>query len=188
MNDFVVSVPRGLVSFQLCLIMKRKRDSDHRNEPKSCLVKVFTGGMGSVQSAQFFIALDEVVGRYYHQDDALIIVVERIGTEEVRKKGWNVQQFISWLVSGDVYFILSHPGQGISVTLGWDLGSLGDDLVAGLRGHLGFPAGDSLRCPVFTQDKYNYLDACRTICLPSLRIARTQDGYLNADIRAQVIR
>jgi hypothetical protein len=37
-----------------------------------------------------------------------------INVEDVRKSSFSLIQFAEWLANGDIYFILSHPVQGIS--------------------------------------------------------------------------
>jgi len=55
-----------------------------------------------------------------------------------------------------------------------------------LHYHDGFPTGNFLRCPVFTQDKYEYLSVMGSLANPTLRIYLNESGdftYMTQVIR-----
>jgi len=60
------------------------------------------------------------------------------------------------------------------------LTNLGNFLSEELKSSIGYPQSDKLLCPVFLQDKFMYLEACREICNPSLKLERTVSGILNS--------
>jgi len=60
---------------------------------------------------------------------------------------------IDWLLDSDIHIIATHVHQGIPR---WSASIVYTELQR-LRNHCGFPSGDQLQCPVFTQHKFNYL-------------------------------
>jgi len=75
---------------------------------------------------------------------------------------------INWLLEGDIHFIISHIHQGI---VNVNMNKLYKSIMK-LHDHPGFPVGDSLQCPVFTQDKFMYLQALmpKGMCNPTLKV------------------
>jgi hypothetical protein len=43
------------------------------------------------------------------------------------------------------------------------------DLIYSLTSYKGFPQSMKLRCPIFTQDKFDYVRACSHITIPTFR-------------------
>lgn len=73
-------------------------------------------------------------------------------------------------LEADLHFILAHPHQGAKIKqLGWDMVRLGDNLQR-LYYHVGFPRAGELRCPIFLQDKYEYLHVLGSNANPTMRI------------------
>lgn len=79
--------------------------------------------------------------------------------DDVKAKKWGQAEIIEWLKGSDIHFILCHMHQGIKHTR-WDCFKLCIDLME-LDFHLGFPMAEHLCCPIFTQNKLNYLSALR---------------------------
>jgi len=75
---------------------------------------------------------------------------------------------INWLLEGDIHFIISYIHQGI---VNVNMKKLYTSIMK-LHDHPGFPVGDNLQCPVFTQDKYNYLSVLMTkgLCNPTFKV------------------
>jgi len=71
-----------------------------------------------------------------------------------------------WLVESDIHFFLTHP---IQAMYNWDCEDLFLQLER-LRDHEGFPSGDQIYCPIFTQDKYKYISCVPGITNPTLKI------------------
>ena len=59
---------------------------------------------------------------------------------------------INWLLGGNIHFIIGHIHQGI---VNINMNKLYTAIMK-LQHRPGFPVGDNLQCPVFTQDKYTY--------------------------------
>jgi hypothetical protein len=55
-----------------------------------------------------------------------------------------------------------------------------------LRNHLGWPADDSFDCPIFTQDKFDYLSRLPAITNPTLKIQLPFPDDINASKHKQL--
>ncbi len=71
---------------------------------------------------------------------------------------------INWLLEGDIRFIISHIHQRI---VSINMNKLYIEITR-LHDHPGFPNGIYLLCPVFTQDKYKYLQAMMPKHFPAI--------------------
>lgn len=97
--------------------------------------------------------------------------------KDIRANQWNELDLVSWLEYGDIYLIACHPHQGTPKD--WIPENLYDMIIHKLSHRIGFPRGDSLKCPIFRQDKLSYIHAVYDICIPTLRIrTHTQRDYL----------
>ena len=94
---------------------------------------------------------------------------------------WGFERIIKWLKESDIHFILCHMHQGRKFPYQWDC----TQFLLNLRDldyHLGFPMGESLSCPIFTQNKLNYLSAIRTRTNYTLPIQlNSLDDYTDHD-------
>ena len=96
------------------------------------------------------------------------IRVVTLDCSEVNKYKLTEMDIVNWLLKGDIHFIISHIHQGI---VNINMNKLYSSIVK-LHDHPGFPSGDSLQCPVFTQDKYKYLTALmpKGMCNPTFKV------------------
>lgn len=76
-----------------------------------------------------------------------------------------------WLIDSDIHFILSHVHQGMLLQHhhDWTVDNIESQL-SRLMNHRGFPLGQNLRCPIFLQDKWRYLDAIKMLTLDTLKV------------------
>lgn len=87
---------------------------------------------------------------------------------DINKHQMTEMEIIDWLFQGDIHFIISHIHQGIvNINMKKLYTAIGK-----LYDHPGFPDGDGLQCPVFTQDKYKYLSALmpKGMCNPTFKV------------------
>lgn len=130
-------------------------------------IRVFTGGHEGLQIKNFMQAYQHL-GKV--TDECLVTY---ISIKHVKDAGWNPEQLVDWLLEGDVHFILSHVHQGLSKQgvsqMGWNMIDLAQQ-IARLDLHPGFPSGQNLRCPVFTQNKMEYLSAIPSFVNYSLQV------------------
>jgi hypothetical protein len=130
------------------------------------VIHVFKGGVNSIQSGPFI----EAVSIY----DFDKISVEYMTVKDVKDRQWEPKNLVEWLLSSDVHFILCHVHQGLE-PLHWNMLVLQQQL-GRLHYHDGFPNGINLKCPAFTQDKYQYLKAAKSIVNNTLKIVLTANG------------
>ena len=97
--------------------------------------------------------------------------------QDIRGK-FTPSDLFRWLWDGDYYFIIGHVHQGLD---NMNVHELWDKL-SWLASREGFPGGLQLRCPVFTQDKFVYITACREITLPTLKIVFDEYGDAADDV------
>ena len=144
-----------------------------KNIGDTVIVRVFTGGIDSVQSGAFIHAMSSVQKRFY---TSINIVLETLTTSELCKNKWQPDQFVEWLLNSHVHFILAHIHQSLLLhNLVWDM-EIACQQYYRLKYHLGFPSGDQLRCPVFTQDKIKYIECLQQLTIKTMTIPLTIDG------------
>lgn len=143
------------------------------------IIRVFIGGRNSIQSTKF-------TGAWYRLNfDTNDYIVEYINVDDVKKQSWTTEQFINWLLTSHVHFILSHVHQGLR-TLNWNMENLGIQL-SRLKYHPGFPKLTNLQCPVFLQNKYAYIESCPS-CNITKQIFLTESGEFSEIIQAEIKR
>jgi len=145
------------------------RGSDRQ---KAFIIGVFTGGLRGVQVDQFQQALNLVIQEFelYYNPGKLQISVFYISAKDIAKSRMSPTQLIDRLLDSDVHFILSHIHQSLlNRNIGWRI----DDLLGNLerlKYHKGFPYGEQLSCPVFTQDKYQYISKIAGYSIPTMKL------------------
>ena len=82
----------------------------------------------------------------------------------IKDNSWNPKDLVDLLMNSDVHFIITHIHQGLE-QLGWDMVELYNE-VQRFRYHIGYPNRIHLRCPIRTQDKFDYFSAL-AICNPT---------------------
>ena len=91
-----------------------------------------------------------------------------LSCSEVKDYKLTEDDIINWLLEGDIHFIISHIHQGI---VNINMNKLYASIMK-LHDHPGFPVGESLQSPVFTQDKYKYMSILMSkgLCNPTLKV------------------
>lgn len=142
------------------------------------LMRVYQGGVLGIQYNAFCVHVNKLA-----QD--LNFEVEVYSIKDVSEAKLTEAGFAEWLLASDVHFILSHPHQGEGIrALGWHMTILDVNLQR-LKYHKGFPTGIELTCPVFLQNKYEYLKSLGAAANPTLRIdfiASNEYEHLRASI------
>ena len=149
------------------------------------LVRVFTGGLDSVQSGPFLHAMSSVQRRL---SSRMRIVVETLSTQELCRRKWQPDQMMNWFLPSHVHFFLAHIHQSLLLhNLVWEM-EYACQQYNRLKYHLGFPSGDQLRCPVFTQDKIKYVECLQTLAVKTMTVPLTADGIFDHNCLADVER
>lgn len=134
---------------------------------KIVLFRIFTGGKDYAQGTSFLSAVQEL-RLPPHQ-----YKMEMINITQIKDNKWSCGQLVDWLLDSHVHLILSHVHQGYSganqLMMGWNMEELAYELNR-LKHHVGFPMGASLSCPVFTQDKFRYINAVPGFCNPTFQV------------------
>jgi hypothetical protein len=132
--------------------------------------RCFAGGREGTQYPPFKIAAGLV--RTHLKDENVVFQI--IDVKFLRENTWSVRDFVNWLLSGHIHFIIAHIHQGLQA-IGWEIEDLYAELLR-LRDHPGFPRANKLECPIFTQDKFKYLDALPPgYTMPSCRVPLSRD-------------
>jgi len=142
------------------------------------IIRVFLGGHKGAQSIPWTSALQMLrlpENRF---------LVQEVTIKDVKDREFTPRGLVDWLLDSDIHIILSHLHQGSSgqneQQLGWNMDELARQ-VSRLRDHVGFPTGHHLECPVFTQNKYEYLKAVPRYVNPSLRVQLSTDPHFQYD-------
>jgi hypothetical protein len=107
------------------------------------------------------------------------ISVEMLNLKTLREGVWSLPDFVNWLLQSHIHFIIAHPHQGTE-SFGWSIESIYAELQR-LKHHQGFPSGKHLDCPIFTQDKWNYIKALPDeITMPTFKIPISSDMDMRA--------
>jgi len=126
------------------------------------LMRVYAGGESGVSANSISCAISAILKQF--EASTPQILVETKGIQEIRS--WSPSELVDWLLGSDVHIIGTHMHQGIPR---WNAAHVWLELQR-LKGHHGFPTGDNLMCPVFTQHKFHYLCALRSFVAPTLAV------------------
>lgn len=128
------------------------------------VLRVYQGGRNAYQVYSICEAMSELKLKYNN------LTVETLITDDMKAMRFTEEDFVNWLLDSDIHLIHTHIHQGIDM-LNFDMNELKKQLRR-LSHHPGFPNGIYLTCPVFTQDKYNYLKILMEngSCNPTLKI------------------
>lgn len=133
------------------------------NIKPTIIVRVFAGSLGNIQESLLIPELRSPLLPVNH-------VVEVLTMNVIRKSTplFTPSDLVEWLLSSHIHFIPCHPHQGAS-GLNWDVVDLYNQLKR-LEDHPGFPNKGYLTCPIFTQNKIEYLHAVPQFTNPTLQI------------------
>lgn len=127
------------------------------------IVRVFVGGYDSEQDIPFYAAVNSLGGSFNPRKfDFQYKFIKDVGDQQ-----WGARDLVNWLLASHVHFIICHPHQGLE-DMCWYMDDLYKQILR-LFYHPGFPTGDQLRCPIFTQDKIRYIKALQPVgwCTPT---------------------
>jgi len=148
------------------------------------LCRVFVGGRASVQIKLFEVAFAESIASQVGRSSKCELSIEYLTTADIKIREWDFSQLCTWLLSAQFYFILNHPHQGVKF---WDCRSIAPELARLEYTVESYPTGDNLKCPIFVQDKYEYIKACRELCIPTFRV-RFPVGDVEIGPHSKIIR
>ena len=151
---------RGIQSASLAEELRKKLQ-------KYIIIRVFSGSFNNKQSNAFQCGLEEVQ-RDVQLKFGVVLNIE-IMTNNVAKTTFeDSNELFVWLLNTDIHFILCHPHQGLVHK--WKPNDIYKNITL-LKNHFGFPFRSQLLCPVFTQNKYDYIYAVKDICIPTVIVS-----------------
>lgn len=148
------------------------------------LVRVFTGGKASIQSGPFSSAIRRIQREC--RGTSKVPYVEYMDTQMLAESKWQPHQFVEWFLHSHVHVIIAHSHQSLfNHNLMWNMSEALAQFQR-LRYHAGFPTGNQLRCPVFTQDKIDYIRCLGELAVTTITIPVTECGNYPKDCLAKV--
>ena len=151
------------------------------------VVRVFSGAIYSTQAGPFKAAM-QAFKRSQSSSISRTIIVEEIDTKTLCSLKWQPYQFCNFLLHSHCYFMLAHPHQSLLLhQLLWYMPEALAEYNR-LKYHNGFPSGEQLRCPVFTQDKIEYIKRLGDLALPTLTVPLDEEGMYTDTCLAEVQR
>lgn len=85
-----------------------------------------------------------------------LVRLETLTFKEIREAPhFTLRDFVDWLLGSHIHLITTHIHLGVR-GFDWSMRDVNLELER-LKSHVGFPSGDKLNCPIFTQDKFRYL-------------------------------
>jgi len=143
------------------------------------IIRIYGGGSSNIQTMQLLSAIREL------NIDQRFYTIEILTCDDVNKNHYSIQDIINWLLGSSVHFITGHVHQGLQLAVldskmltqtgsRFTMSSILCELQR-LKFHRGFPYGNYLQCPVFLQDKYEYLSILRNydMCNPTFKVDRS---------------
>lgn len=115
--------------------------------------RVYVGNSIGEQTNFFGLSLAKVIAHLGRV--GFSVQEESLTLTEARKRKYTVEALVDWLLSSHIHFVITHPHQGL-----WSSGGSAEDIYnefARLKYHPGFPMGPQTGCPIFTQNKWSYL-------------------------------
>ena len=154
------------------------------NEIKTITIHVWSGAEfeSSTTGGQRFWFQEGLKKVTFEYQD-LLFVVEYRSNKGIRENGYSIEDMFEWLWNCDIHYILTHVHQGITLHRDfpdWNIPSIINNL-NNLELHTGFPSGVLIKCPVFQQDKFKYVDVFmqKGLALPTLKIFLNDETYEN---------
>jgi hypothetical protein len=83
------------------------------------------------------------------------VIIEQKSISHIREDNLTIKNIVDWLLESHLHFVITHPHQGL-YNLGWSATDIYNEIFR-LKYHRGFPTLEKLKCPIFCQDKWIYL-------------------------------
>jgi len=148
------------------------------------LVRVFVGGKASIQSGPFSSAMKRIQREC--RASSRVPHVEYMDTQTLAELKWQPNQFVEWFLHAHIHGIIAHSHQSLFThNLMWNMSEALAQFQR-LRYHAGFPTGDQLRCPVFTQDKIDYIRCLGELAITTITVPVVESGKHTKDCLAKV--
>jgi len=139
------------------------------------LIRIFGGGSSSHQTLHLQGAISRL------NVDRKQCKVEVLNCDDVNTHHLSIRDVINWLLSSHIHICSAHLHQGIqreilaSQGFNWDMKNIRSEIQR-LKYHPGFPCGESLQCPVFLQDKFDYIKLLENCVNPTFKYVRPSNS------------
>ena len=144
-------------------------------------VRAFTGGDSAVQRDPFLLSFRRCSDAVFRKHK-IYIYIDYMDTKTLAKKRWSPVELIDWLLESHIHFITAHAHQGLrSHAVAWNMKIYMQQLQR-LQFHVGFPSNNQVSCPVFTQDKYQYLKHLGDMANNTFVAPITSDGEYDEEM------
>ena len=151
------------------------------------LIRAFIGGKKAIQYDALSTSI-KALSQHYSKIRNLNIRVEYMDVETMCRLKWKPKDLVDWSMKAHIHIHSAHSNQGLrSHGVSWSM----DDLLYQLKRlkfHVGFPSGDQLKCPIFTQEKYAYIKALGDMANNTHVVHLTKSGAYEPDIISSIQR
>ena len=113
-------------------------------------INVFQGGYEANQLK----ALKRAIAKF-QQSPRYKVDIRYYTCDNIKNKMLSEKEFVDLMLNCDFHFIITHIHQNMD-RLNWNMTTLYNEVLR-LQAHNGFPTGPELECPMFTQNKIEYL-------------------------------
>lgn len=142
---------------------------------KDYFCRCFTGGVRGSQSSHFKIATGKVLGALGDH----VVKFEEVNIVYFRESNWSPADLVDWLLESHIHFITCHPHMHLD-----KIAPCIDELYSELerlKYHSGFPSNEDIFCPIWRQDKIEYLRALPPrYILPTCQVPMSNDMCMEA--------
>ena len=125
------------------------------------------------------MAVEKVIAHFAGINFKVSAEYKTIDSMRYEGTGCTFSQVIDWLLGSHIHFVITHPHQGLH-NCGLSISEIYEE-VGRLTYHLGFPSAEKLQCPIFSQNKWEYLQHLPSV-LPTHRIILREEA--ECDIEA----
>ena len=182
MSTLHESSGEDLDGFFVSALWERVNFSDLNSVKTSVIViHVYQGGISGHQIGPFQAAFADVQTKLLEIVSPRTIEAQYMTISDVCAQSWSIKQLVDWLLNSSIHFILTHVHQGFE-SHGNILNMKHVEMeLMRLQFHEGFPNGLQLYCPVFTQNKFRYLECLDDFTAPTISILLTSNGKFDVE-------
>lgn len=83
----------------------------YRSDASKIRIKVFQGGLVSVQTGPFTSALIRS-RNFFDSTGSTFPTIEFLNCEMARERNWGIKEIVDWALDSDIHIFTNHPHQG----------------------------------------------------------------------------
>jgi hypothetical protein len=140
--------------------------------------RVYWGNSDGEQAQSFTIAIRHVIK--YFEKSGHKVVEQHMTLKQMRDKHLSFGVVVEWLLGSHIHFLITHPHQGLESS-GLSISEIYNE-VQRLKYHPGFPSLEKIECPIFCQDKWEYLQHLPgAMIVPTHRIPLLEEAEVEVE-------